>query len=185
MSQEPSQPGPAHPGQRILGNRVVKLQVAPEKSGRARHDLAEVLRLPGRRDSLAADPGRGQQPDPDLGAGQTAVSRARADWGASSCATRSAANSFSSGQTGRSPSFSRVVLFRKAPADGTFTVTLGLAGYAEAYFDDFRVEVIEETRATTEPNLVQDRRAKLRHRPAFPIRGCRPPPSRPTDSRPR
>ena len=42
------------------------------------------------------------------------------------------------------PSFSRVVLFRKAPADGTFTVTLGLAGYAEAYFDDFRVEVIEE-----------------------------------------
>jgi hypothetical protein len=40
--------------------------------------------------------------------------------------------------------FSRVILFRKAPANGTFTVTLGLAGYQEAYFDDFRVEVIEE-----------------------------------------
>ena len=40
--------------------------------------------------------------------------------------------------------FSRVVLFRKAPANGTFTVTLGLAGYGDAYFDEFRVEVIEE-----------------------------------------
>ena len=40
--------------------------------------------------------------------------------------------------------FSRVVLYRKAPADGTFHVTLGLAGYGEAYFDDFRVQVIEE-----------------------------------------
>ena len=46
--------------------------------------------------------------------------------------------------SGPLPSFSRVLLFRKAPADGTFTVTLGLAGYAEAYFDDFRVEVIEQ-----------------------------------------
>jgi hypothetical protein len=39
--------------------------------------------------------------------------------------------------------FHRVVLFRKAPSDGTFTVTLGLAGYGEAYFDDLRVEVVE------------------------------------------
>ena len=46
--------------------------------------------------------------------------------------------------SGAIAAFSRVVLFRKAPAAGTFTVTLGLAGYAEAYFDDFRVEVIEE-----------------------------------------
>jgi hypothetical protein len=41
------------------------------------------------------------------------------------------------------PRFSRVVLFRKAPSDGSFTVTLGLAGYGEAFFDDLRVELIE------------------------------------------
>lgn len=39
--------------------------------------------------------------------------------------------------------FTRVVLYRKAPADGTFHVTLGLAGYGDVYFDDFRVQVIE------------------------------------------
>ena len=42
------------------------------------------------------------------------------------------------------PAFTRVVLFRKAPASGKFNVTLGLAGFGEAYFDDLRVEVIEE-----------------------------------------
>ena len=31
------------------------------------------------------------------------------------------------------------IWIRKAPAAGTFNVTLGLAGYGEAYFDDFRV----------------------------------------------
>jgi hypothetical protein len=41
------------------------------------------------------------------------------------------------------PSFSRVVLYRKAPIDGKLTVTLGLAGYGEAFFDDFRVELVE------------------------------------------
>ena len=41
------------------------------------------------------------------------------------------------------PSFSRVVLYRKAPSDGNFTVTLGLAGYGEAFFDDLRVELVE------------------------------------------
>jgi hypothetical protein len=41
------------------------------------------------------------------------------------------------------PSYSRVVLYRKAPADMEFTVTLGLAGYGEAFFDDFRVELVE------------------------------------------
>ena len=44
------------------------------------------------------------------------------------------------------PEYKRVLLFRKAPADGTFTVTLGLAGYGEAFFDDLRVEVIEAGR---------------------------------------
>jgi hypothetical protein len=41
------------------------------------------------------------------------------------------------------PQYSRVVLYRKAPADMDFTVTLGLAGYGEAFFDDFRVELVE------------------------------------------
>ena len=30
------------------------------------------------------------------------------------------------------------------PSDGAFTVTLGLAGYGEAYFDDLRVEAVEQ-----------------------------------------
>ncbi|WP_165250588.1 hypothetical protein [Paludisphaera soli] len=42
--------------------------------------------------------------------------------------------------------WSRVVLFRKAPADGEFNVTLGLAGYGQAWFDDFRVELVEQDR---------------------------------------
>ena len=56
------------------------------------------------------------------------------------------------------PDYSRVVLYRKAPADGTFTVTLGLAGYGEAFFDDLRVEVIEEATRYADPGLVQGRR---------------------------
>jgi hypothetical protein len=53
-----------------------------------------------------------------------------------------------------------VVLYRKAPADGTFHVTLGLAGYGEAYFDDFRVQVIQEDipYRPVDPGLVQGRR---------------------------
>lgn len=39
--------------------------------------------------------------------------------------------------------WSRVVLYRKAPTDAEFTVTLGLAGYGEAWFDDFQVELVE------------------------------------------
>jgi hypothetical protein len=45
------------------------------------------------------------------------------------------------------PSFSRVVLYRKAPTDCTLTVTFGLAGYGDAYFDDFRVELVEADEA--------------------------------------
>ena len=47
------------------------------------------------------------------------------------------------------PSFSRVVLYRKAPTDLNLTVTLGLAGYGEAYFDDLRVELIEANERPT------------------------------------
>jgi hypothetical protein len=46
--------------------------------------------------------------------------------------------------SGTIAAYSRVVLYRKALADGSFRVMLGLAGYGEAYFDDFRVQVIEE-----------------------------------------
>ena len=42
------------------------------------------------------------------------------------------------------PGFHRLVLYRKAPADGVVRVMLGLAGYGEVLFDDFRVQVIEE-----------------------------------------
>jgi hypothetical protein len=51
------------------------------------------------------------------------------------------------------PAFSRVVLYRKAPEDGTFTVTLGLAGYGEAFFDDFRVELVEADDGQPDPDL--------------------------------
>jgi len=42
------------------------------------------------------------------------------------------------------PQFSRVILYRKAPVDGEVSVTFGLAGYGEAEFDDFRVELVED-----------------------------------------
>jgi len=88
--------------------------------------------------------------------------------------------------SGPLPSFSRVVLFRKAPADGTFTVTLGLAGYAEAYFDDLRVEVIEEYTGDAEPNLVQERpQGRTRRSPRTPASSLPAAASRSTDSRPR
>lgn len=41
------------------------------------------------------------------------------------------------------PILTKVVLYRRAPADGDFSVTLGLAGYGEAFFDEFSVERIE------------------------------------------
>ena len=55
--------------------------------------------------------------------------------------------------------YSRVVLYRKAPADCTFRVMLGLAGYGEVHFDDFRVEVIEADvpHRSVAPDLAQDR----------------------------
>jgi hypothetical protein len=58
--------------------------------------------------------------------------------------------------------YSRVVLYRKAPADGSFYVTLGLAGYGDVFFDDFRVQVIEEDprHQDPDPDLVQDPRRR-------------------------
>ena len=83
-------------------------------------------------------------------------------------------------------SFVRVVLFRKAPADGTFTVTLGLAGYAEAYFDDFRVEVIEREGTTGDSDVAQRRpRRRTTASPDRPDPTVPASASRSTDSRPR
>ena len=42
------------------------------------------------------------------------------------------------------PDWRRVVLYRQVPADGTMTVTLGLAGFGDAFFDDLRVERLGE-----------------------------------------
>ena len=53
------------------------------------------------------------------------------------------------------PEFEVILLFRKAPADGTFTITLGLAGYGEALFDDLRVEVVEQDDGRAAPDLVR------------------------------
>ncbi len=53
--------------------------------------------------------------------------------------------------------WSRVVLYRKAPTDLDLTVTFGLAGYGEAWFDDFQVELVEGDAA--EPPLNRDEEA--------------------------
>ena len=53
------------------------------------------------------------------------------------------------------PSFSRVVIYRKAPTDCSFTVTFGLAGYGEAFFDDFRVELVEADEASSGSDIAQ------------------------------
>jgi hypothetical protein len=82
------------------------------------------------------------------------------------------------------PEYSRVLLFRKAPADGNFTVTLGLAGYGEAYFDDFRVEVIERDPGFAAPDVAQNRRrGQPLQAPALPNPALPAAAARPTDSR--
>ena len=45
--------------------------------------------------------------------------------------------------TGSFPSLTRVVLYRRVPADGEMSVLLGLAGYGDAYFDDVSIQRIE------------------------------------------
>ena len=52
-------------------------------------------------------------------------------------------------------SLTRVVLYRRAPADGDLTVTLGLAGYGEARFDDLKIERIEATPTPTAPDIAR------------------------------
>lgn len=63
--------------------------------------------------------------------------------------------------SGDIPRASRVVLYRKAPTDGNLRVLLGLAGFGEVIFDDFRVEIVEEGSRDdrpVDPGLVQQPR---------------------------
>jgi len=86
--------------------------------------------------------------------------------------------------SGPIPQYSRVLLFRKAPADGTFTVTLGLAGYGEACFDDFSVQVIEQDTARVGPDVVKRRpRGRTGTSPGLPDPALPAAASRPADSR--
>ena len=51
------------------------------------------------------------------------------------------------------PKMTRVVLYRRAPADVDLTVTLGLAGYDTVFFDDLRVERVEAAPAFEPPGV--------------------------------
>ena len=73
-----------------------------------------------------------------------------------------------------SPLWREVTLYRVAPEDGTMTVTLGLAGYSEAYFDRLRVDTISKPDASPE-------RARPRPRDDEPI-ARRPAPPNPNPS---
>jgi hypothetical protein len=48
------------------------------------------------------------------------------------------------------PLWREVTLYRLAPKDGTMTVTLGLAGYSEAYFDRLRVDAVSQPETAPE-----------------------------------
>ena len=45
------------------------------------------------------------------------------------------------------PDWRKVVLYRQAPADGPLTVTLGLAGFGDVFFDDLRIERLTDPNA--------------------------------------
>ncbi len=53
------------------------------------------------------------------------------------------------------PAMTRVVLYRRAPADGELTVTLGLAGYDTVFFDDLRVERVEAAAPAGAPGVAR------------------------------
>ncbi len=66
------------------------------------------------------------------------------------------------------PDFSRLVIYRKAPRDCTFTVTFGLAGYGEAFFDDFRVELVEADEAPAGSDIAQAPGSPTSRQPRLP-----------------
>jgi len=55
-----------------------------------------------------------------------------------------------------SPLWREVTLYRVAPEDGTMTVTLGLAGYTDAYFDRLRVDTISTPADRETPRRAPD-----------------------------
>jgi len=59
------------------------------------------------------------------------------------------------------PRLSRVVIFRRAPTDGTLTVTMGLDGFGDAFIDDFRVQKVD-LRAPNIPDDVAGERPRPR-----------------------
>ena len=84
------------------------------------------------------------------------------------------------------PELSRVVLYRRVPADGELTVTLGLAGYGDVFFDDLRIEPVVSIppsvpqavgrpgpppppRAPLGPLLGRSARAPRPHQPLIPF----------------
>jgi hypothetical protein len=53
------------------------------------------------------------------------------------------------------PALTKVVLYRRAPADGDLTVTLGLAGYGEAVFDELSIERVEAAPGYEPPDIAR------------------------------
>jgi hypothetical protein len=169
--------------EREAENHVIKLTVAPERSEELDTILPPVLDFP-----VAAI----RSPEIRVEANNlirisVLVKRAfRSANGAGGVIVRDTigGDQFQFRTSAEVPRFSRVVLFRKAPANGTFTVTLGLAGYGDVYFDDFRVEVIEEGPASIGPGLAQGRRRPSQSAsPALPDPNLPAAASRPTDER--
>jgi hypothetical protein len=52
--------------------------------------------------------------------------------------------------------YREIVLFRRVPEDSDFTVTLGLAGQGEAYFDDLKVEILGQSDSEASPTRGND-----------------------------
>lgn len=73
----------------------------------------------------------------------------------------------------------RVVLYRQAPADGDLTVTLGLAGYGDVFFDDLRIERLTDPAAEGVGGGNLAGRARLRAGPGIDAE-TEPPTPRPS-----
>ncbi len=57
--------------------------------------------------------------------------------------------------TGPIPGWTKVILYRRAVEDGELTVTLGLAGYGGATFDDFKIERAESPADAIPPDIAR------------------------------
>ncbi len=69
------------------------------------------------------------------------------------------------------PAMKKLVLYRRAPADGEMSVTLGLAGFGQAFFDDLSVTRVEQVPAVEPADVA---RAPRPRRPAAPPTAARP-----------